>query len=383
MMQIAPFKALIADFSKIPDPEAFCAATRDRFVQDRAAGVYCNIDFSAMYVLQIEDTMHRYTGLVATTPLTDLLDGRIRQHEQTMPAKEAHQLALFREWNAMPKPALLTYQPVAAITAWLEQMTRHKAPQTTVHFDNEVHRLWPITKLNDQQDIVNLFQQEVSHAYIADGHHRITAVRHWHEQQPEEAQQALFCAYFAADMVKIGDFNRVLILPEDLSVADFLYQLSAFLNDERINNDECRMMNDEFGIRNSALEIRNEKYKPAKKHELTCFDGKHWHRLRWREEMLAQSTHILDVQYFNELIVKNTLQSTDVRTDTRIRYVEGSKGHSGIEQEVSQHPNAIGFMLYPIAFSDMAALSDRGIMLPPKSTFFEPRIRSGLIVRPL
>jgi uncharacterized protein (DUF1015 family) len=421
-MRIAPFNALIPDFCQIQDPEAFCATTRDRFVQDRAAGLYRDMAQSAMYVLQIQDTTRCYIGLVATTPLADLLNNRIRQHEQTILAKEAQQLALFLAWNAMPKPALLTYRPVAAITNLLEQIAKRQSPQTTVHFSKETHKLWSITDPDDQKTIQALFEQEVPYAYIADGHHRITAVRHWQEQQPDAAQCTLFCAYFGADMVRIGDFNRVLVLHEYESVADFLQQLSAVAtlrkdecgmrNDEGrmmneecgmrndecgmrndeckmrneeggMRNDECRMKNDEFRMRNDEGGMRNDECSPADKHELTCFDGKHWYRLRWREEALAQSDQVLDVQYFNEWIVKNILQSADVRTDARIRYVEGSRGSSGIEEEVCRYPKAVGFMLYPVAFDNMAALSDRGIMLPPKSTFFEPRIRSGLIVKPL
>jgi uncharacterized protein (DUF1015 family) len=435
-MRIAPFNALIPDFCQIQDPEAFCATTRDRFVQDRAAGLYRDMAQSAMYVLQIQDTTRCYIGLVATTPLADLLNNHIRQHEQTILAKEAQQLALFLAWNAMPKPALLTYRPVAAITNLLEQIAKRQSPQTTVHFGKETHSLWPITAPDDQKTVQALFEQEVPYAYIADGHHRVTAVRHWQEQQPDAAQCTLFCAYFGADMVRIGDFNRVLVLPEYESVADFLQQLSAvatlrkdefgMMNDEciirndeggmrsdefgmrndeggmrndefrmrndeygmrndegRMMNDECRMRNDEGGMRNDECRMRNDERCPANKHELTCFDGKHWYRLRWREEALAQSDQVLDVQYFNEWIVKNILQSADVRTDARIRYVEGSRGSSGIEEEVCRYPKAVGFMLYPVAFDNMAALSDQGIMLPPKSTFFEPRIRSGLIVKPL
>jgi uncharacterized protein (DUF1015 family) len=171
----------------------------------------------------------------------------------------------------------------------------------------------------------------------------------------------LFCAWFSSDELEILDFNRVIDALEDISISRFIISLS----------EVCE------------LKVLEKPTKPSKKHEMTMYLEGEWYQLRWRKEMLDKYKKqiALDATLLNELIISEILHIKDVRNDTRIAYVEGAKGTQGIIKEAGKNKNKVSFMLYPVAFDDMMTMADKDISLPPKSTYFEPRIKSAMLVK--
>ncbi len=326
---------------------------------------------AAFYIYQIETRQHRrHTGLIALDAIEDFLAGRVKMHETTLREKEEQQMELFLRWNAVLKPVLLTHAPVPALDAWLQAFADGHKPMLSVRFpkSGQLHRVWAITDLANITHLQQLFAEQVTNVYIADGHHRTTTMALLHQRFPEPAANQdfdhLFCAFFSTDQLDILDYNRVVEMPVHLNPVHLMVQLSKLFD----------------------LEPLAEPQKPTQKYEITMLLRKEWYRLRWRKEVLEQLTDervILDANLLNEKVLRGLLGITDVRTDQRISYIDGSKGIAGIQKAATKSAHRLGFLLYPVSFADLLQLADAGESLPPKSTYFEPRLRSALMVQSL
>lgn len=367
-MKIKPFQAIYPNIDFIASPDSFCQEAKTAFQEFKNNGLFIKTAQDALYVFQIENGPRKHLGLIGLNDLNDFFDGKIRKHEATLSEKEQNQMQLFVRWQAILKPVLLVYRKVEAINSWLENFIKTRPPFFSVHFekDGQIHRAWTVTDGRQIAELQQLFAQNVPETYIADGHHRTTTVALLHERlkgkESEFNFDELFCAWFPSDQLDILDYNRVVEGLKDVSPMRFMAQLAQLFE----------------------VEFLEKPARPRHKHELTMVVSKEWFRLSWRPEILKKRPDggiLLDANLLNEHVLERILGITDVRTDTRIQYVEGARGLRGVEKVAGQDRNSIGFMLFPVALDDLMALSDRGEMLPPKSTYFEPRLRSGLIVK--
>lgn len=360
-MTILPFSSQLADLGRIADVDRFCAEAREQLLAYRSAAFYLARPQRALFVLSIETRSTSHWGLLALNALADLAAGRILPHEQTLVAKEHQQLALFRQWEAMPKPALLTFAPVPEWTRTLEAVVQDKMPVCTADFplENQRHRFWAIEAATEVAYLQGVFAK-VPRVYIADGHHRVTALRQLHGE--EALYAGIFCAYFPADQVRIGDYNRVVRLPSGFMWADFWEKLGQIFD----------------------LTPQSDPVLPETKHLLGIYGQGRWYRATWKPALLAQvdaPRPLLDVDLLNRVVLEAALHIGNVRTSADIAYVEGARGPQGVQIGVDQRGgDAVGFVLYPVSFPDLAAWADAGRVLPPKSTYFEPRIKSGLVL---
>ncbi len=369
-MKIKPFQALYPNFDFIASPDSFCENAKDTFREFQDSGLYQQFPKPAFYIYQIEDGSRRHTGLVALNDVADFFDGKIKKHENTLSEKEQQQMQLFLRWNAILKPVLLTYPSVPAIENWLQQYVSTAAPLFTTRFekDGQVHRMWPVTEEKDIAVLRDLFAANVQRTYIADGHHRTTTVAMLHERlrdkNPEYDFDNLFCIFLGADQLDILDYNRVVEGLKHLSPTQFVVQMSKIFDIDPLDTPR----------------------RPQHKHELILCIRKEWYSLHWKKEVLESHPDekvLLDASLLNEQVLDAILGIRDVRTDTRISYIEGSRGIDGVKKAVNASRNRIGFMLFPVSFDDLMQMADADESLPPKSTYFEPRIRTGMMVRML
>jgi uncharacterized protein (DUF1015 family) len=320
-----------------------------------------------LYIYQIEHGGRKHTGLVALNDVDDFFAGKVKKHENTLSDKERQHMDLILQWEAVLKPVLLTYPAVPDISEWLQQYTRrhHTIFSTRFGKRGHLHRVWQIAQPGDIEELQSLFVQHVPNAYIADGHHRTTTMALLHErkkQYPGLDVDHLFCAFFADDQLDILDYNRAVTALTDRTPLQFLAQLSKVFD----------------------IEPLAEARKPQQKHELCLYLGREWFSLRWRPEILVRypaDAVIFDATLLNEWVLRDILQVQDVRSDTRIEYVDGSKGLRGIEKACNR--TEAGFVLYPVSFDNLIRVADSGGSLPPKSTYFEPRLKSGVLVHML
>lgn len=370
-MHIKPFRVSYPKFECIPFPDLFCAEAKNAFPEYLHNGWLTQTSQNGLYILQIEDAHRRHTGLIALNNVQDFLTGKVKQHEKTLGEREQHQMQLFLRWGAILKPVLLTYPPVPEISAWLTDFTRNNPPLFEVYFanDEQTHRVWMAPEVSDWQYLQELFTRHVPSVYIADGHHRTTTLALLHKKLKHEHPNLdfdhLFCAFFSTDQLDILDYNRVVDSLNDLSPGSFLTKMEALFDLERIENPR----------------------KPRRKFELKMLLGEQWYRLHWKSAVLsaaaAQQPVLLDVNLLNELVLHRLLGIEDIRNDERIIYVEGSKGLKGIRKAVRGGHERVGFALHPVSFTDMMRMADTGESLPPKSTWFAPRLKSGILVNML
>lgn len=365
-MKIKPLQACYPNFARVESPDLFCDEAKNQYLNYVAAGIYEKHPQQAFYIYQIKSVTGEHTGLVALNEVEDFFEGKVKKHEATLGQREKQQTELFLHWGAILKPVLLTYPPVPEIGAWLNDFTQQHKALFDTRFKNGkvVHRIWAITEAQSIQDLQGLFSKHVKSTYIADGHHRTSTIAMLHERRNEYPGfdfDHLFCAFFATDQLDILDYNRVVELPRGMSAALFMAYISKVFD----------------------IEVLDAPRRPADKHEIVMLLRGEGYSLHWRPEVLAgqdEQNALLDASLLNERVLGNILGIHDVRHDNRVSYVDGSKGLNGLQKAVNSR-NKVGFALYPVHFSDLMDLADAGEILPPKSTYFEPRLKSGMLVQ--
>ncbi|MFN4080384.1 MAG: DUF1015 family protein [Saprospiraceae bacterium] len=368
-MRIQPFQALKPDFSRIALPEAFCDRIKHDFDLHRRNGLFERLERESLFAYQIEAHQRKHIGLIVSNALSDFFSGKIKKHENTLSEREQQQMELFAQWRSVLKPVLLTYPPVEAISNQLKAITTQGEPIIVAKMESsrQTHKIWAIDSAEDIERLQALFEAHVRCAYIADGHHRTTAMARLNAQERDPSNDhngRLFSAYFASDQLDILDYNRVVEALTQITPTRFMADLSKYFDIQPLDAPR----------------------RPLQKHEMVMGIRKEWFSLRWRTELLAQlagEAPLLDATLLNEYILSGIVGITDVRTDTRITYVDGIKGIAGIKKAMKPSKDRVGFWLHPVSPADMMALADLGQTLPPKSTWFEPRIKSGILIHPL
>jgi len=370
-MQIKPLTALYPKVNLIGSPDAFCSNAKHDFKKNLEAGQFNQTKEDGFFVYQIESGLHKHIGLVGLNKVEDFLQGHIKKHEETLSEHELKHKELFLNWKAILKPILVMHTPVPELLHWLNSFAQSHIPIMTVRIKKEetTHRFWSVTNPNDIVYLQKLFAREVTDTYIADGHHRTTTTALLH-QSPEidttDLDMAhLFCAWFGADQLDILDYNRVVEGVKKIGAGRLVAQLAQIFD----------------------IALLDKPRKPSAKHEVVMFLHKQWYALRWRDyvlEMAPNGNETLDTALLNDLVINQLFGIIDVRTDTRISYVEGSKGMEGLQKTTNKKiEDRVGFAFYPVAAEDLMRMADAGESLPPKSTYFEPRLKSGLLVRQL
>jgi uncharacterized protein (DUF1015 family) len=366
-MHIKPFQALYPKLEYITSTDSFFDSAKEEYSEYVETGFYNKFSRKAFFVHQIRSPRRKYTGIVACSDIEDYLRGKIKKHEHTLPSKEQKQLQLLLKRRAAVKPVLLTYPEVPAISEWTLRLIEDRPPFLEVHFDAERQSqlLWEVCDDRHIREIQQLFAEKVPTAYIADGHHRTTSVallfQRTRKPALKERYRNLFCAFFPSSDLDIQDFNRVVEGLNQLSLTRFMAKIAQLFE----------------------IKILEKPIRPRRKHEILLFLNREWYLLRWKPQILEtcrEDAVVLDSHLLNELVLKDILGIDDVRTDQRVDYVAGPEGLEGLWKRATSKESCIGFCLYPVQLEEMITLADQGKALPPKSTWFEPRIKNGLII---
>ncbi len=367
-MHLYPFRAIYPKLEKIASPDSFFGNVKEVYPSYRKEGYFQDCEDENLYIYRIIDPKRNYTGIIACVSIEDYIKGMIKKHEDTLPAKEQQQIELLMARQAVVKPVLLTYPPVEAIQAFSQDLILSKKPFFEIHFDadRQLHQFWNVSDPGQILLLKALFDQYVQSAYIADGHHRTSIMATLYQQGKKNGQgtpyDKMLCAFFAASELEILDYNRVVDGLEDISLTTFMAHLSHVAD----------------------IEVLQGPARPREKHEMIMFLNQEWFRLRWRRRLMESfqgDEVLLDVQLLNELILEKILGIADVRSDERVKYIDGRQGFKGVQERVGKNYNRLGFFLYPVAMDDFMRIADEGKILPPKSTYFEPRMRNGVLVQ--
>jgi len=317
------------------------------------------------YLYGLKMGNHEQLGIVAAANIADYDTNRIRKHELTRPDKEDDRVRHIDSLNAQTGPVFLVYKKNAEVTEVIKEVLYYPPVFNITADDGIEHKLWIVT---DPMRITALTQafDKMDALYIADGHHRSAAASRVAAQRKannpnhngNEAYNYFLSVIFPDDQVQIFDYNRVIRDLNGLSVEDFLQQIAA-----------------QFTVQLSPIPV-----KPSKRGEFGMFLKKQWYRLTFAEDKIPQDpVACLDVSLLGDHLIAPVLGITDPRRDKRIDFVGGIRGLGELEKRVNNGEMAVAFSLFPTPLQDLLAVADAEKLMPPKSTWFEPKLADGLV----
>ncbi len=343
------------------DPAVYAKA-KENLDRMLAEGVLARDTQPCYYVYRLTWKDHVQTGLVAAASVADYDINRIRKHEFTRPVKEDDRVRQIEALNAQTGPVLLAYRGQAEVDAMIASVTGN-APVLDVTADDGIrHELWV---MDDQALIDKLTAafDAMEAIYIADGHHRsasasrVSAARKG--TAPADGNQDYFLSViFPHDQMKILDYNRVITDLNGMSPEDFLPKLAQHFDLMAADGPVHPQGNGEFGM----------------------YLAGQWYRLKIHEELIPDDPVArLDVSLLSDNLIAPLLGITDQRRDKRIDFVGGMRGLGALEKRVDSGEMAVAFSLFPTSMEDLMSVADANEVMPPKSTWFEPKLADGLV----
>jgi len=330
-------------------------------------------DVAKYYVYaQTMDGRTQY-GIVGAAACEDYNKGIIKKHELTRPDKEEDRMVLTRYLNANIEPVFFSYKAVPEIDEIVATVV-HKTPATYdfTAEDGFGHHFWVINDKKMNAELERLFAEKVPATYVADGHHRTAAAaligKEKAAQNPnhtgDEEYNFFMAVHFPDNQLKIIDYNRTVTDLNGHSKEEFLAKLD-----------------DNFVVKEEGTEI----YKPSKLHEFSMYlDGK-WYSLQAKEGTYDDNdpVGVLDVSILTNTILDPILDIKDLRRSKRIDFVGGIRGLGELSKRVDSGKMEVAFALYPVSMQQLIDIADTGNIMPPKTTWFEPKLRSGLVIHAL
>jgi uncharacterized protein (DUF1015 family) len=318
------------------------------------------------YVYRLTMGTHQQTGLVVGASVAAYDGGRIRRHELTRPEKEDDRVRQIDALNAQTGPALLTYRHQRAVAELIGAATAAAPEFEVLADDGVVHSLWVVTDAPRVARLSALFDA-MERLYIADGHHRSAAASRVAAQRRagnpahngEESYNYFLAVLFPDNEMRILDYNRVVRDLNGLSPTAFLDRVQERFELAPVDGPLCPAGRGEFGM----------------------YLGGSWYRLDIRPELVPAGDPVarLEVSLLADHLIAPVLGITDPRRDHRIDFIGGIRGLSELERRVDSGQMAVAFSLFPTSMEDLMAVADSGQIMPPKSTWFEPKLADGLV----
>ena len=328
------------------------------FSQDEEASIY-------LYQLQMGE--HIQTGILALAAIEDYFSGKIKIHELTRPVKEEDRKNHVRKGQMHAEPVFFAYPSHPPLEDLIASLITGEPLFNFQADDGIYHRIWKVSDSSIVSQIIELFSH-IPASYVADGHHRTAAAalvgKELKDQNPqhtgEEGYNYFMAVHFPDTELYIMDYNRVVKDLNGLSEEEFLSALDA----------------------NFTLTKSEEAVKPQQLHQLGMYLEGSWYALDAKPHTYdpEDPIKVLDVSVLSRFILEPILNIHDLRRDKRIDFVGGMRGLEELEKRVDRGEMKVAFSLYPVSMSQLLAIADAGMLMPPKTTWFEPKLRSGLVV---
>jgi uncharacterized protein (DUF1015 family) len=331
-----------------------------------AAGVLTHDAAPCYYVYRLIMGSHSQTGLVAAASVADYNTNRIRKHEFTRPDKEDDRVRQIDALNAQTGPVLLAYPAAPQVDTTLSMVSSGTPDADVTAEDGIRHTIWVIRDASVLSQLTTAF--DAMHAlYIADGHHRSAAASRVASARRaanpahngEESYNYFLSVIFPHHQMKIMDYNRVMTDLNGMDAATFLKRIG-----------------ENFSVQPSASAV-----KPAKPGEFGLYLPGQWYRLNIRADLIPVNDPVarLDVSLLQNHLIAPVLGINDPRRDKRIDFVGGIRGLPELEKRVNKDGMAVAFAMFATRMEDLMAVADANEVMPPKSTWFEPKLADGLV----
>ncbi|WP_318639855.1 DUF1015 domain-containing protein [Flavobacterium ardleyense] len=317
----------------------------------------------AVYVHRIKTDNNTFTGIILATTIDDYKNGLIKKHEDTL----QYRVELFKDYMRYAgfntEPVLMSYPDNDLIDNWIENKTSRVPDFEFATTIKDVHYLWKVDDVEEIEFLQETFDK-IGDLYIADGHHRSASANMLFDEQAanKTESKSRFMSFLIADSnVKIYEYNRLIRDLNGLSKEDFIDKLSE----------------------NFEVEIKSQQlFHPSKKHEFGMYLENEFYSLTLKLEKFSFDDALqgLDAQILYDTVLLPILGIADLRNDERIDYIPGKKSVIDIKKIIDSEEFELGFVLFPSDITEIKNIADSNLIMPPKSTYIEPKFRSGLVV---
>lgn len=345
-------------------------AGKKNFQQMLTQGVFFQDKTDCLYIYELVMNGRSQTGIVACAAVEDYLNGRIKKHELTRPDKEADRKNHVRVSMINAEPVFFVYKAEEKLDQIVEDIKKSEAEYTFKAEDGVEHKFWIVNDTYLVSSIVAEFEKMPA-TYVADGHHRTAAAalvgNELRDENPAhtgaEEYNYFLAVHFPDNQLEIIDYNRVVKDLNGLDAESFLKAVSASFSIKKTGNVAM----------------------PGQLHDIGMYLEGEWYALSANANTYDDNDPIgvLDVTILSNEILQPILNIHDLRTDKRIEFIGGIRGMEELERRVESGEMAVAFAMYPVSMKQLMDIADGGLIMPPKVTWFEPKLRSGLVVHSL
>ncbi len=355
-------------FSKEVSGDQRFQMVRNRYLEFQEDNVLLKEPQESIYIYQVEKKQFKCCGFFCTTSVQDYRNDVIKKHEDTLSQREELFANYLKTVKFNAEPVLMTFKENAEIAGIIADETKKKPEFLFTTPDKITHTLWVVSDTTSIEKLQDEFK-DIHSLYIADGHHRSASssllAKKTEECNPKhtgaEAYNFFMSYLIPESEIRVYEFNRMVKDLNGLSKDEFLIKLDAF-----------------FRIEKKA----DLPYRPTKKHHFSMYlDGAYYSLfLRKKVYQFTDVLSELDTQILYKTVLEPILGITDLRTDKRIRYGHGKHNAIRMKAEIDQGKFKVGFGLVPLKIDEIKVIADAGSVMPPKSTYIEPKLRSGLVI---
>lgn len=319
------------------------------------------------YIYRLVMNGRAQTGLICGSSVDDYNNGIVKKHEFTRPVKEQDRINHIKTTRAQTGIVFLAYREQADVNKLIEDWkAAHQPDYDFIAEDNIAHTVWVVNDKATVDNITKLFAEKVPATYIADGHHRAASGAKVREAlvaegTADESSNYFVTCIFPDTQLLIQDYNRVVTDLKGMSNEEFI---NALKNDFEVSEP-----------------MGKNQYRPQTLHEFGLYIGGNWYKLVAKNGTYTNDPiGILDVTILQNNVLSKLLDINDPRTDSRVDFVGGIRGLGELEKRVDSGNMAAAFACYPVSIQQLFDIADSGEVMPPKSTWFEPKTRDGLVV---
>ena len=314
-------------------------------------------DSVCFYIYKIKFNNHIQTGFLAVANIRDFIDNKIKGHELTYESRLKERADQMLNIETQIGPIYVSYIDENGLDNLINDLTKSSPDYDFESFDKSHHTLWCIQnpeQINQLSRSIN----SISSLYIADGHHRIGAMKKISEIN--ESFNYFMIAAFPKSQSKIFDYNRVIKDLNGLSVSEFIKKIEDFFYCKR----------------------QSTSFRPKKIKEFGMYHHKQWYSINFKKKELLDDNILsnLDINILNQYCLKPILGIQDVNNDERIRFIAGCHGLEALEKKVNDNPNSVAFSIFPTNIDDVIEVANQNLTMPPKTTWFDPKPLDGLVV---
>ena len=345
-------------------PERF-QKVRNKFEEFEREGIFMQEERPSLYIYKKTTPTHEFIGLIGGASIDEYDNGKIKKHEQTLTERETTFSNYLKvvEFNA--EPVLLFHDNREKLNQLFVKYTFDRPEYEFTTTDKAKHELWVISEPTMIEEIQSIYES-IDDVYIADGHHRsASSAKFYHDCESKTELKAHFLAYYiSSERLRILDYNRLVKTTNNLSKDDLISKIEDSFIVTQVNTQDIHSR----GVHNILMYMEGA-----------------WYNLQAKEEIINRDNPVesLDTYILSHYILKPILGIKSLQTDENIDFISGNKGLSSISNKIDSKQFKVGFGLYPVSPKQLKDVADANLIMPPKSTWIEPKMRSGLTIYPL